>query len=199
MRKEPLRKCRDCGLEAHTENDLSLFSKRETSLHGRRNWCKACDNKKAGNRKRSDDRIYLKNKLNNIKQRCNNPNTHKYSHYGGRGITVCDEWLNNKQAFIDWALNSGWNRNLEIDRIDNEGPYSPSNCHWVTRQKQNMNKRNTVTFLKKGTRICRICKIDKPLTDFNRDKSQFLKRKYICRPCDRETQKKRRMLGLGKT
>ena len=82
--------------------------------------------------------------LNGMRQRCHNPNCKDYPRYGGRGIYVCDEWLNNKRSFIDWALTHGYNDDLSIDRIDNDGPYHPSNCRWVSIVRQNRNRRDNV-------------------------------------------------------
>lgn len=60
--------------------------------------------------------------------------------YEKRGITVCDEWANSWHAFRDWAWANGYGDNLQIDRIDNDGPYSPDNCRWVSGTR---NMRNT--------------------------------------------------------
>lgn len=73
-------------------------------------------------------------------QRCENPNIPCYVHYGGRGITVCDEW-HDYATFKKWALENGFNESLTIDRIDVDGNYEPSNCRWVTRKVQESNKR----------------------------------------------------------
>lgn len=73
-----------------------------------------------------------------MRQRCYNPNNHAYHRYGGRGITVCDEWNNDFVTFRDWALANGYSDNLSIDRKDNNGNYDPSNCRWAT-QKEQMN------------------------------------------------------------
>lgn len=76
---------------------------------------------------------------NGMKKRCLNPN-HKFYHcYGGRGITVCDEWRTNHQAFHDWAMANGYREDLTIDRIDNDGNYEPGNCRWATHQMQHRN------------------------------------------------------------
>lgn len=77
-----------------------------------------------------------------IKQRCTNPNFKQWKDYGGRGIKVCDEW-NGKHGFDNyyrWAITHGYSDDLEIDRIDNDGNYEPSNCRFVT-HKENMNNR----------------------------------------------------------
>jgi hypothetical protein len=74
--------------------------------------------------------------------RCNNPKNHKYSSYGGRGIDVCEQW-NEFENFKDWAFSNGYKGHLQIDRIDNDSGYSPSNCRWVTSAENSLNKRNS--------------------------------------------------------
>lgn len=88
----------------------------------------------------SGTRIY--NIYTGMKQRCYNEKFWAYSDYGGRGITVCDEWLNNSKSFFDWAMANGYQDNLTLDRINNDGNYEPNNCHWVTMEKQCNNKRS---------------------------------------------------------
>lgn len=76
----------------------------------------------------------------NLKRRVSNPKDKKYSDYGGRGITMCDEWLD-IQNFYDWAMSNGYSDELSLDRIDNDGGYSPENCRWTTITIQNRNQR----------------------------------------------------------
>jgi hypothetical protein len=77
----------------------------------------------------------------NMKARCSNPKHPKYYRYGGRGVSVCEEW-DTIQGFSAWALASGWQEGLSIDRINNDGNYCPENCHWVT-QSENSRKKST--------------------------------------------------------
>ena len=78
---------------------------------------------------------------NGMLRRCYEKNRKEYSNYGGRGITVCDEWRK-FEMFHKWALENGYSDNLEIDRIDSNGNYESNNCHWITRNRNQLNKRN---------------------------------------------------------
>ena len=78
---------------------------------------------------------------NCMKNRCYRKSYHAYEHYGGRGIRVCNEWLNNFQSFYDWSMANGYNDSLSIDRIDCNKGYNPKNCRCVTMAEQNKNKR----------------------------------------------------------
>lgn len=89
-----------------------------------------------------------------IKNRCFNSNTGRYKDYGGRGITICDEWKNNFQTFYEWAMSHGYSDELTIDRIDNNGDYEPSNCRWVTVKIQNRNARSNHLITYKGETHC---------------------------------------------
>ena len=92
----------------------------------------------------TDSRIYRI--WHNMKNRCFYPGDKHFNDYGGRGITVCDEWKNDFKSFHDWSMNNGYSDELTIDRIDNDGNYEPSNCRWITMKEQCKNRS------KKGSR-----------------------------------------------
>lgn len=86
---------------------------------------------------------------NCMKTRCYNKSNPYYKDYGGRGITVCKEWLEKFRTFEKWALDNGYDSKAEfgkctIDRIDVNGDYEPSNCRWISIKEQQNNKRNTI-------------------------------------------------------
>jgi hypothetical protein len=112
----------------------------------------------------------LQNIYVNLKQRCYNLKSTFYKNYGGRGITVCDEWLDSEMydgrstkgwiAFKNWALSNGYADDLTIDRIDNSKGYCPENCHWVIMRTQQNNRRSNrlVTFKGKTQSLANWCR-----------------------------------------
>jgi len=179
-----LRICRDCGLKASAEEDLNLFKYSKTSKHNRDNLCKKCFNARRRKRFQNNDRSYLLRIFRGMKRRCYDSKRIDYSRYGGRGIIICDEWLNDPELFVEWSLKKGWSRGLTIERINNDGPYSPKNCCWLSLEKQSKNQRkryDAVTF--DYTRICYKCGKEKALSDFHKDKRAPKGRRYICKDC----------------
>lgn len=109
-----------------------------------------------------------------MKARCLNPKSASYKRYGARGITICNDWLEDFVKFKDWALANGYSENLTIDRIDNNGNYCPENCRWATPKEQAQNRSSNTYVNFKGKKICitelsRILNI--PLTTLNRKMS----------------------------
>ena len=129
--------CTKCG----NEYDI-LVSNLIRHKHG---MCKSCNNKVYGKvNGLSSHPLY--GVLKDMHCRCEYPKHHKYSNYGGRGITVCDEWADTAegiQNFVTWSEEHGYKQGLQLDRFDNDKGYSPDNCRWVTPAFNNFNRRNT--------------------------------------------------------
>ena len=105
-------------------------------------------------KKYSSDGTYRNERVyrifHNMKSRCYLPSFSRYEYYGGRGIKICNEWLNSFDSFYNWAMASGYRNDLDIDRIDNNGNYEPNNCRWVTAKIQNNNTRKNHYYTYKG-------------------------------------------------
>ena len=136
-RKRTAYRCKcDCG------NVVVVL--RENVVSGRTGSC-GCYKHERGvevNTRHGETRTRLHNLWLSMKARCQNPNNKSYHNYGGRGVTVCDEWSNSYESFRDWALANGYADNLSIDRLNNDMGYSPDNCRWVTFHQQQNNRRN---------------------------------------------------------
>lgn len=96
----------------------------------------------------NEDRLYRI--WSGMKSRCYSKYDRNYQRYGARGIEICQEWRIDFIAFRTWAISNGYKDDLSIDRIDNDGPYSPENCRWATRKAQNNNRRTNVYLTYKG-------------------------------------------------
>jgi hypothetical protein len=138
-------KCKGCGLDFKVPPSTAINRKFCTMdckrKHGGFVW------QKHGG---SGTRLY--SIWSGMKSRCTCSSQVAYEYYGGRGITVCREWMDSFESFRDWALKHGYNDSLEIDRADANGNYEPSNCRWATRfqQMQNTRKRRNATSEYKG-------------------------------------------------
>lgn len=84
----------------------------------------------------------LHNVWRKMKQRCFSEKDQAFKYYGGRGITVCDEWKDNFENFYKCSMTNGYSDGLTLDRINVNGNYEPSNCRWVTMKVQQNNRRN---------------------------------------------------------
>uniref|UniRef100_A0A6M3J1L0 Uncharacterized protein n=1 Tax=viral metagenome TaxID=1070528 RepID=A0A6M3J1L0_9ZZZZ len=122
---------------------LCSYCKQEVECQltvGRENKSCGCSSWKlisAGVTKHGKSKSSLYSVWHGMKTRCYNKNVLNHKHYGARGIIVCKEWINNFELFQNWALENGYKKGLQIDRIDNNGNYNPSNCRFVS-QKENM-------------------------------------------------------------
>ena len=79
-----------------------------------------------------------------MKCRCTNSNHPTYPGYGGRGITIYNDWLRSYSVFREWALSHGYSNGLELERINVDGNYCPENCTWITHHEQTLNRRDTL-------------------------------------------------------
>lgn len=127
--------------ECVCENDDNVVLVRSDHLRSGR--VVSCGCKRKEGLCRSPEEKLLRSRLKGMRSRCYNPKDGKYSDYGGRGISICEEWLNDPSKFVTWAMQNGFEPELSIDRIDNDGNYEPDNCRWTTRETQCNNKRSS--------------------------------------------------------
>ncbi len=109
-----------------------------------------CLNYSSKNKTHGMSKTNLYNIWNGMKFRCYNPNSNSYNDYGGRGIVVCDDWINNFENFYEWSISNGYQKGLTIDRIDTNGNYCPENCRWISKGEQAKNRRMNYSIEYKG-------------------------------------------------
>ena len=123
-------KCIFCGNIKHYSCSTILNNKAKCFCKRKRKYRNGFDSK---------SRLY--NIYRSIIKRTQNPNNKDYHRYGGRGISLCEEWNNDYSKFYDWSMNNGYNDTLTIDRINVNGNYEPNNCRWVDVKTQINNTR----------------------------------------------------------
>ena len=125
------KKCKQCEYNL----PRSRYHKDKILKDGYRNICKdcACARAKRSRIDKIKDTDGLYTVLQSMKKRCYNTNHRSYGRYGGRGIYIYNEWLDNENIFYEWCHSNGFKRGLQIDRRDNDGSYTPENCRFVTR------------------------------------------------------------------
>lgn len=140
-------KCKcDCGKETFTT--VNRLASGKTKSCG----CLALEIRKNMHRKHGLCYTRINSIYRKMKQRCLCKSGKRYKDYGGRGITICNEWMGEDGFlnFYNWSISHGYNDDLTIDRIDVNGNYSPDNCRWATEKQQNNNTRRNVYLTAKG-------------------------------------------------
>lgn len=131
-------KCPTCGL-------VRIQDKRKIGK-----LCMACSRKARRDNMVSGTRLYRI--WSGMMARCKYPSTDSYKYYGARGITVCSDWMKFK-AFSDWAVSNGYSDDLEIDRVDSDGNYTPQNCVFISHQLNSQKRRNLRCTLEQASEI----------------------------------------------
>ena len=152
--KRPIWLCKcDCGNQCKVGGyDLRVG-------HTRSCGCLLRDRMKFLNRKHGLSNTRLYDTWIHMKRRCYDETNSHYKSYGARGIKICDEWLNDKDGFVNfynWAMSNGYKEDLTIERIDVNGDYCPENCEWIPSYLQSLNRQTSLR-TKDGYSVGRIC------------------------------------------
>ena len=141
----------DCGKNKTIESQSLKF--------GRSKSCGCLHNELLAERQKKHGLLYSNRRLygiwSSMKQRCANPNRSAFKYYGGKGIKVCQEWLD-FPSFHLWATTSGYTEKLTLDRINPDGNYCPGNCRWIPDAEQHRNQTNNrpITITGKTMLLC---------------------------------------------
>jgi len=140
-------KVRDCHLKSGDTKSCGCLNREKAKKHAKE--------LKVINTKHGDASNGKKTKLYNswcgMKDRCFNSRASNFTYYGHRGISVYKEWVENYSIFKAWALQNGYKEGLVIDRIDSNGDYEPSNCHWITAS-ENVRKSSIARWSRRKTK-----------------------------------------------
>lgn len=147
-------KC-ECGVErAVRRNCLVNGLSKSCGCQRSKNYSNTLHEKYKNKAKTGEGRTRLHVIWDGMKKRCNCITDKHYVWYGERGIRVCKEWSDSFQSFKRWALENGYQDDLTIDRIDNDGDYEPNNCRWISQAEQCRNKRNNILLTLNGETMC---------------------------------------------
>lgn len=113
--------------------------------------CQRYKNLSLRNQKHNMHGTRLYNIWRGLFKRCENPNSTDYFNYGGRGITICEEW-HDFNPFYLWSIQNEYNDNLTIDRLNENGNYEPLNCRWATTKQQSEHKRKRIMFCERNNK-----------------------------------------------
>ena len=146
----------DCGIEKDIPKQDVILGRIKSCGCKRPMYISMRNKKMLGRDKRTEDEAKISGVFTAMIDRCKNPKNKRYKRYGGRGITICPEWSgkNGRENFISWAKSSGYKKGLTIERINNDGDYSPENCKWATKYEQNRNTIQNNNVYIDGVKMC---------------------------------------------